>query len=67
MLLVLGVAVAVLLVLAATLTYSRRPPSPYLGRLADIADVLAIMALVPLACAVIGVYHAIQGTFASFG
>ncbi len=67
MLLVLGVAVAVVLVLAATLTYSRRPPSPYLGRLADITDVLAIMALVPLACAVIGVYHAIQGTFASFG
>jgi type VII secretion integral membrane protein EccD len=67
LLVVLGVAVVVVLVLGATLTYSKRPPSPYLGRLADIVDVLVIMALIPLACAVIGVYHAIQGTFASFG
>ena len=28
---------------------------------------LAIMALIPLACAVIGIYHAIQGLFASIG
>jgi type VII secretion integral membrane protein EccD len=59
------VAVAAVLVLAAGLSYSKRSPSPYLGRLADIFDVLAIMALVPLAAGVLGVYHAIQGTFAS--
>jgi hypothetical protein len=29
--------------------------------------VLAIMALVPLACAVAGVFHTIQGLFASVG
>jgi type VII secretion integral membrane protein EccD len=65
LLVVLGIVVAVILVLAATLTYTRRTPSPYLGRLADILDVLAIMALVPLAAAVVGIYHAIQGGFAS--
>jgi hypothetical protein len=51
-------------VLAAGLAYSTRPPSPYLRRLADIADVLAIMALVPLAAAVVGLFHALQGLFA---
>jgi type VII secretion integral membrane protein EccD len=62
-LLVVGGAVA----LASGLAYSRRAPSPYLGRAADIADVLAIMALIPLACAVIGVFGTIQGLFASIG
>ncbi|MBO4209862.1 type VII secretion integral membrane protein EccD [Micromonospora echinofusca] len=52
---------------AAGLVYSRRRPSPYLGRAADILDVLAIMALIPLACAVLGVFGAIQGLFASIG
>ena len=65
--LVIAVLAVAALVLAATLVYSRRPPSPYLGRLADIADVLAIMALVPIACAVIGVYQALQSSFASIG
>lgn len=65
--LVVVVLAVAALVLAATLVYSRRPPSPYLGRLADIVDVLAIMALVPIACAVIGVYHALQSSFASIG
>jgi type VII secretion integral membrane protein EccD len=65
LLVVLGIVLAVILVLAATLTYTKRTPSPYLGRFADIFDVLAIMALVPLAAAVVGIYHAIQGGFAS--
>ena len=52
---------------AAGLVYSRRSPSPYLGRAADILDVLAIMALIPLACAVAGLFGAIQGLFASIG
>jgi type VII secretion integral membrane protein EccD len=60
-LLVAGVA------LPAALIYSRRPPSPYLGRAADILDVVAIMALIPLACAVIGLFDDIRGLFASFG
>jgi type VII secretion integral membrane protein EccD len=54
-------------VLIASLVYSRKPASPYLGRAADILDVLAIMALIPLACAVLGVFGAIQGLFASIG
>jgi type VII secretion integral membrane protein EccD len=60
---VIGVAAA--LVLAAGLAYSTRAPSPYLRRLADIIDVLSIMALVPLAAAVVGLYRALQGLFAS--
>jgi type VII secretion integral membrane protein EccD len=55
------------LVLTAGLLASRRAPSPYVGRIADLVDVLAIMALIPLACAVIGVFNAIQGIFASIG
>jgi ESX secretion system protein EccD len=67
-LLVLLVVVAVAgIVLAAGLGYSRRSPSPYLGRAADIADVLAIMALIPLACAVLGVFDAIHDLFGSIG
>jgi type VII secretion integral membrane protein EccD len=53
--------------LVSGLLYSRRSPSPYLGRAADIADVLAIMALIPLACVVIGLFGAIRELFASIG
>lgn len=56
-----------LVVLAAGMIYSRRTPSPYVGRIADITDVIAIMALIPLACAVAGFYNLIQGLFASIG
>ncbi len=34
----------------------RREPSPYLGRLADIVDVVAVLALAPVACAVLDLY-----------
>jgi type VII secretion integral membrane protein EccD len=61
------VALAAAGVLAAGLLYSRRPPSPYLGRFADIADVLLIAALVPLACAPAGFYGYVRGLFASIG
>jgi phosphate/sulfate permease len=60
----LGAASAVL---AAGLAYSRRRPSPYLGRTADILDVVAIMALIPLTCAVTGLLGAIRDLFASLG
>jgi len=52
------------LVLAAGLAYSRSSPSPYMGRIGDILDVVAIMALLPLACGVIGLYQSLQGLFA---
>lgn len=54
-------------VLASGQVYSRRAPSPYLGRAADILDVLAIMALIPLAGAVAGLFGAIQELFSSIG
>jgi type VII secretion integral membrane protein EccD len=52
------------LVLAAGLVFSRRSPSPRLGRISDILDVAVIMALVPLACGVVGLYQRLQGVFA---
>jgi type VII secretion integral membrane protein EccD len=55
------------LVLAAGLRYSRRPPSPYLGRLADFGDVLLIIALVPITCVIVGFYAYMQDLFASIG
>lgn len=67
-LLLLGTTVAVAAIaLTAGLIYSRRSPSPYIGRFADIFDVIAIMALIPLASAVLGVYDAIRNLFASLG
>ncbi len=56
----LGVGVTVLLaalaVVAAGATWTRRPPSPYLGRTADLLDTLAVVAVIPVACAVTGLY-----------
>ncbi|WP_089157600.1 type VII secretion integral membrane protein EccD [Micromonospora sp. NBS 11-29] len=37
-------------------TYARRPVSPYLGRLADLTDTALVVAVVPVACAVLGLY-----------
>lgn len=67
LLLLLVLALVAATVLAAGLTYSRRTPSPYLGRAADILDVVAIMALIPLACSVVGLFSTIRGMFASIG
>jgi type VII secretion integral membrane protein EccD len=56
----LGVGVTVLLMALATVaagaTWTRRPPSPYLGRAADLLDTLAVVAVIPVACAVMGLY-----------
>ncbi|MGH3745925.1 MAG: type VII secretion integral membrane protein EccD, partial [Micromonosporaceae bacterium] len=43
------------------LTYSKRPPSPYFGRFADIFDVLLVVAVVPVACAVLDLYSYARG------
>jgi type VII secretion integral membrane protein EccD len=67
LLFLLVLVVIAVVVLVAGLLYSRGAPSPYFGRFADIFDVVAIMALIPLACGVLGVYGAIQGLFASIG
>ncbi|MQA26434.1 MAG: type VII secretion integral membrane protein EccD [Micromonosporaceae bacterium] len=49
------------LVVSAGLTYSRRPPSPYFGRFADWFDVLLVVAVVPVACAVLDLYSYARG------
>ena len=50
------VAVVALLSTAATAPRRRGGGSPYLGRLADILDVAAVIALAPVACAVLDLY-----------
>lgn len=51
------------LVLAAALVYQRRRPSPYLGRVADVFDVLLVIAVVPVACAVTDLYAYVRGLY----
>jgi hypothetical protein len=61
--LLLAVSVAGLLCALATVaagaTWSRRPPSPYLGRAADLLDTLVVVSVIPVACAVVGLYSAV--------
>ncbi|MBF9129700.1 type VII secretion integral membrane protein EccD [Plantactinospora sp. S1510] len=45
-----------LLTIGAGATYSKREPGPYLGRTADIIDTLMVVAVVPVACAVLNLY-----------
>ena len=48
-------------VAGAGVRFSLRPPSPYLGRGADLLDVLCVISVVPLGCAVLGLYGAVRG------
>lgn len=41
---------------AAGRTYARRPPSPYVGRAAELIDTAAVVAVVPIMFAVLGLY-----------
>ena len=57
---VLGASLVLAIVtVAAGATYSRRPPSPYLGRAADLVDTLTVISVIPIACAVVGLYAAV--------
>ena len=59
---VIAVAVLVALVtVVAGARYADRPPSPYLGRAADIVDALIVVSVIPVACAVTGLYGAVSG------
>jgi hypothetical protein len=49
----LAAAAVVALLAAAAAAPRQRTASPYLGRLVDVLDVLAILALVPVACVVL--------------
>ena len=54
-----GLLLALITVVAGA-TYSERPPSPYLGRAADIMDTLVVVSVIPVACAVIGLYSRVS-------
>jgi type VII secretion integral membrane protein EccD len=54
-----GALVLAVVTVVAGATYSRRPPSPYLGRAADMLDVLVVVSVIPVACAVVGLYEAV--------
>jgi type VII secretion integral membrane protein EccD len=59
--LVAAAVIAALVVTVAGATYANRLPSPYLGRLADVVDVLTVVSVVPVACAVLDLYSRIRG------
>ncbi len=63
----LVVVVIALGVVAAGLVYSRRAPSPYLGRISDILDVVAILALIPLTGLISGFFAYVQSLMAGLG
>jgi type VII secretion integral membrane protein EccD len=54
-------AVVALLATAATAHRRRTGGSPYLGRLGDILDVTTVVALAPVACAVLNIYAWVRG------
>jgi type VII secretion integral membrane protein EccD len=57
---VTGIAlVLAVITVTAGATYSQRPPSPYLGRTADLIDTLVVVSVIPIACAVVGLYAAV--------
>ncbi|MBY8875454.1 type VII secretion integral membrane protein EccD [Micromonospora sp. PLK6-60] len=55
-----GLALA-LVTVAAGSTYARRPVSPYVGRVADLADTALVVSVVPVACAVLDLYDRARG------
>ncbi len=59
-LVLVGLLLALVTIGAGT-TWSHRPPSPYLGRAADLLDTLVVVSVIPVACAVVGLYAAVGG------
>ncbi|MEV4658959.1 type VII secretion integral membrane protein EccD [Micromonospora sp. NPDC049301] len=59
--LVLGGAALALVAVTAGTGYARRPVSPYLGRIADLTDTALVVAVVPVACAVLDLYDRARG------
>ncbi|GAA4246828.1 type VII secretion integral membrane protein EccD [Dactylosporangium darangshiense] len=51
-----AVPLAALIVAVAGARAAVRPASPYVGRAADLLDTLCVVAVIPLACAVVGLY-----------
>jgi type VII secretion integral membrane protein EccD len=55
-----GAVILALIVVLAGQTWSRTAPSPYVGRFADIFDLLVVISVVPVAAWVLGFYGMIQ-------
>ncbi len=55
-----GLAIVAVLVAVAGARYARRSPSPYLGRAADVFDALCVVSVLPIACAVVGLYGLVR-------
>jgi type VII secretion integral membrane protein EccD len=66
-LILLAVVAAAAAVATTGLVYSRKAPSPYLGRAGDILDVAAILALLPLTGFLTGLFSYVQGLMAGLG
>lgn len=58
-----GLVVVGALAVTAGLTYSRKAPSPYLGRIADILDALLVISMIPITCSVTGLFAYARGFF----
>ena len=43
--------------------FKTRQPTPYIGRIADILDVLLVLAVVPVMCLVVGLYGYLRGLY----
>jgi type VII secretion integral membrane protein EccD len=56
-----GLAGLALLAALAGTVYRRRAPGPYLGRAADILDAGCVIAVIPVACGVLGLYGRMRG------
>lgn len=50
-----------LLVVIMSTRFSAREPSPYIGRAGDILDVACVVSVIPIACAVLGLYGLARG------
>ncbi|MBQ1015379.1 type VII secretion integral membrane protein EccD, partial [Micromonospora sp. M51] len=59
--LVLGGAAPAVVAVASGTGYARRPVSPYVGRVADLTDTALVVAVVPIACAVLDLYDRARG------
>jgi type VII secretion integral membrane protein EccD len=57
----LALAIVAVVVAAAGARYAQRAPSPYLARAADVLDALCVVSVLPIACAVLGLYGVVRG------
>ncbi len=56
-----GAVLLALIIVLAGQTWSRQAPSPYVGRAADLFDLLVVISVVPVAAWVLDIYGIIQG------